>query len=164
MTTEFATFAAGCFWGVESDFLQVPGVVDVTSGYTGGHVDNPSYQAVCSSTTGHAEAVLVEYDPEKVTYDHLADLFFQIHNPTQYNRQGPDYGSQYRSAIFFHSPEQEKAALAAIERARPNWPNKIVTQVTPASQFYPAEEYHQRYFQKHGVSHCRLPSSETAKS
>ncbi len=159
MTTEHATFAAGCFWGVEHDFRQVPGVIEAISGYTGGHVDQPSYRDVCAGTTGHAEAVLVEFDPSVVSYAQLADIFFQIHDPTQYMRQGPDYGSQYRTGIFFHSPEQEAEAGAAIERHQPRFPRKIVTEVTAASQFWPAEEYHQRYFEKNGISHCRLPST-----
>ncbi len=158
MTTEHATFAAGCFWGVEADFLQVPGVIDVASGYTSGHKVQPTYREVCSGTTGHAEAVLVEFDPSQVSYEKLVDVFFSIHDPTQLNRQGPDYGSQYRSGIYFHSLEQEATARAAVERHQPNWKRPIVTEIVPASEFWKAEEYHQRYFEKNGVSHCRLPS------
>ncbi len=160
MTTELTTFAAGCFWGVESDFAQVPGVVEAMSGYTGGSVDNPTYEQVCSANTGHAEAVLVEFDPAVVTYAQLVDIFFQIHDPTQLNRQGPDFGSQYRSEIFYHSPEQKEIAEAGIGRHQAKWANPIVTAISPASNFWKAEEYHQRYFEKHGVSHCRLPSDQ----
>lgn len=160
MTTEHATFAAGCFWGIEHDFRQVPGVVEAFSGYTGGHVEQPTYRDVCYGSTGHAEAVLVEFDPAEVSYEELVDIFFQIHDPTQYMRQGPDYGSQYRSGIFYHSPEQRRVAEAAIERHAPRFPKKIVTEVTASGVFYKAEEYHQRYFEKNGITHCGLPSSK----
>jgi peptide-methionine (S)-S-oxide reductase len=150
---EKATFAAGCFWGVEDEFRKVPGVVEAVSGYAGGSKRNPSYSDVCSGTTGHAESVEVTYDPAKVSYRELADRFFKMHNPTTPNQQGPDYGSQYRSAIFTHSPEQAKEARAAAERAQATERRPIVTEIVPATKFYPAEDYHQRYFEKQGVSH-----------
>ncbi len=144
----YATFAAGCFWGVEAAFRTLPGVLDVVVGYTGGSTENPTYEEVCTDRTGHAEAVRVEYDPQKITYERLLEFFFTIHDPTTRNRQGPDIGSQYRSAIFYHTPEQEKAARALIK-------GKIVTEVVPAGPFYKAEEYHQRYHEKHGGS-CKF--------
>lgn len=156
MTTEKATFAAGCFWGVEAAFRQVPGVLEAVSGYTGGHTQSPSYREVCSDTTGHAEAVEVTYDPQRVSYDKLLDVFWQIHDPTQRNRQGPDIGTQYRSAIFTHSPEQEAAARASLEREGQRLHKTIATQVLPAPEFYPAEDYHQRYFEKHGHAACHI--------
>lgn len=162
MTTAIhATFAAGCFWGVEADFLAVPGVLDVTSGYTGGSVENPGYRAICSGHTGHAEAVLVTYDPDLVSYEKLLDVFFVIHDPTQRNRQGPDWGTQYRTAIFFHTPEQEAEARVAIERHQPEHRKPIATEVTPAGHFWPAEDYHQRYYEKNGIQGCRLPTAMT---
>jgi peptide-methionine (S)-S-oxide reductase len=156
-TTATATFAAGCFWGVEAAFAQIPGVIDAVSGYTGGRTPDPTYQQVCSDTTGHAEAVEVTYDPKKVTYEQLLDVFWKIHDPTQHDRQGPDVGSQYRSAIFTHSPEQEKAARTSRDAQQKQQGAAIATQVEPAKTFYPAEEYHQRYFQRHGVAcHVQL--------
>jgi len=150
MSIEKATFAAGCFWGVEAAFRQIDGVIDAVSGYTGGHTANPSYREVCSDTTGHAEAVEITYDPSRVDYDRLVSAFWQLHDPTQENRQGPDIGTQYRSAIFVHSPEQEAAARASLAREQANHKRPIATQIVPAQQFFPAEEYHQRYFEKHG--------------
>ncbi len=150
MNTQTATFAAGCFWGVESAFRQVPGVLEVVSGYTGGHTEDPTYRQVCSHTTGHAEAVEVTFDPARVTYDELLNLFWQIHDPTQLNRQGPDVGDQYRSAIFTHDSEQEQAAIASRDREQAKQHCPIVTQILPAARFWPAEEYHQRYFEKNG--------------
>ena len=144
----YATFAAGCFWGVEAAFRTLPGVLDVVVGYTGGSTENPTYEEVCTDETGHAEAVRVEYDPKKITYEQLLEFFFTIHDPTTRNRQGPDIGSQYRSVIFYHTPEQERAARACIK-------GKIVTEVVPAGPFYKAEEYHQRYHEKHGGS-CKF--------
>jgi peptide-methionine (S)-S-oxide reductase len=153
-----ATFGAGCFWGVEHAFRQVPGVTDVAVGYSGGTIENPSYEQVCTDRTGHAEVVQVEYDPEKVGYDRLLDVFWSIHDPTTPNRQGPDVGTQYRSAIFVHDAEQEEAARASKERlqASGRFRRPIVTEITPASTFYRAEEYHQRYFEKHGRHGCSI--------
>lgn len=151
---EQATFAAGCFWGVEDRFMQYPGVLATEVGYTGGHTDNPTYYAVCSDGTGHAEAVHLWFDPQKVSYRELVDLFFTLHNPTTLNRQGPDFGSQYRSAIFFHSPEQEAVArdtIAALTEAK-KFRDPIVTQIVPAASFWRAEEYHQKYHLKNGGS------------
>ena len=157
MTTEKAIFGAGCFWGVESAFRAIKGVNEVISGYAGGHTRNPSYRDVCSGETGHAEVVQVEYDPSQVDYDELLDVFWNCHNPTTPNRQGPDIGSQYRSAIFFYTPEQEIAAKASREKLQQSgrWREPIVTEILPAAEFYPAEEYHQHYFEKRGVrGHC----------
>jgi peptide-methionine (S)-S-oxide reductase len=150
--TEKATFGAGCFWGVEAAFRKVEGVVDVTVGYSGGTFENPTYGDVCSGTSGHAEVVEVEYDPSKVSYEELLEVFWENHDPTTPNRQGPDVGTQYRSAIFFHTPEQEAAAHASKEKAQARFKNPIVTEITPASEFYRAEEYHQRYFEKHRLA------------
>ena len=149
---EKAIFAAGCFWGVEAAFRQVEGVQEVQVGYTGGHYSDPTYEDVCSGKTGHAEAVQVEFDPVKVSYQELLEVFWSIHDPTTLNRQGPDMGSQYRSAVFFLNADQEKAAklLKASLEEQKVFPHPIVTEVTPASEFYLAEEYHQRYLEKHG--------------
>ncbi|HZQ92800.1 MAG TPA: peptide-methionine (S)-S-oxide reductase MsrA [Terriglobales bacterium] len=149
---EKATFGAGCFWGVEAAFREVPGVIDAVSGYMGGKTENPSYQEVCTDTTGHAEVVEVTFDPKKVSYEQLLDRFWQIHDPTQLNRQGPDFGKQYRSVIFYYSPEQEAAAKASKEALDKSgrFRKPIVTQIAPASPFWRAEEYHQKYFEKHG--------------
>lgn len=156
MSTQTATFAAGCFWGVEDAFRHVPGVLNAVSGYIGGSAENPNYRQVCSHTTGHAEAVEVTFDPQKVDYDTLLSVFWQIHDPTQLNRQGPDVGDQYRSAIFTHGAEQERAAIASREREQPNHSRPIVTQILPAPRFWPAEEYHQRYFEKNGGGACHV--------
>jgi len=155
---ETATFGAGCFWGVEETFRQVPGVVETTVGYLGGHTQNPTYQDVCTDETGHAEVVEVKYDPSKVTYDQLLDVFWANHDPTTLNRQGPDFGTQYRSAIFFHTPDQEREAQASKQRieASGKFRRPIVTEITPASDFYPAEDYHQKYLAKRGLSHCHI--------
>lgn len=150
MSTQTATFAAGCFWGVEDAFRHVPGVIEAVSGYTGGDVENPTYRQVCSHSTGHAEAVEVTFDPAKVDYETLLNVFWQIHDPTQLNRQGPDVGDQYRSAIFTHGDAQERAATASRDREQQNHSRPIVTQILPAARFWPAEEYHQRYFEKNG--------------
>jgi len=158
MENQTATFAAGCFWGVEAAFRQVPGVINAVSGYTGGHLDNPSYRQVCSHSTGHAEAVEVTFDPQRVSYDELLNVFWQIHDPTQLNRQGPDVGDQYRSAVFTHSPEQESAAIASRDREQSRHTRPIVTQIVPAPKFWAAEEYHQRYFEKNGGAACHVPS------
>jgi len=153
-----ATFAAGCFWGVEVTFRQIAGVISTRVGYIGGRTDNPTYKEVCTDRTGHAEAVEVEYDPAKVSYDALLKVFWENHDPTQLNRQGPDWGTQYRSAIFFHTPEQKVAAAAsqaALEKAG-RYSKPIVTQIVPAESFYPAEDYHQQYLEKRGLASCHL--------
>ncbi len=155
--TQVATFGAGCFWGVEAEFRKVRGVVNATVGYTGGHTKNPTYEDVCSDSTGHAEAVQVEYDPSLVTYEQLLDAFWAMHDPTTPDRQGPDVGSQYRSAIFYHNEDQLKAAQASRERLEKSGKlkrMKIVTEIVPASDFYRAEECHQRYFEKQGFLGC----------
>jgi peptide-methionine (S)-S-oxide reductase len=156
--TAKATFGAGCFWGVEERFRHVPGVVNTAVGYEGGTLANPTYHDVCTGTTDHAEVVQVEYDPAKVSYDDLLNVFWENHDPTTLNRQGPDFGTQYRSVIFFHAPEQKAAAEAAVERLEKNkrYRRPITTQIVPAATFYPAEEYHQRYLEKHGRSSCHL--------
>jgi peptide-methionine (S)-S-oxide reductase len=154
--TEKATFAAGCFWGVEAAFAEIDGVLETSVGYTGGHTMNPSYQQVCGDGTGHAEAVEVLFDPAQVSYEHLLEAFWELHDPTTLNRQGPDVGSQYRSAIFFHTPEQEQAALASKTQVQGKFRKPIVTEITPAPEFYRAEEYHQKYFQKHGGAACHF--------
>ena len=153
-----ALFGAGCFWGVEAAFRQVEGVLATAVGYSGGRKENPTYEDVCSGRTGHAEVVEVEYDPSKVSYEKLLDVFWENHDPTTLNRQGPDVGEQYRSAIFFLAPEQEAAARASKERLEKSgrYKRPIVTEITPASKFYRAEEYHQRYLEKHGLAHCRI--------
>lgn len=149
---EKATFAAGCFWGVEDVFAAVPGVLTTRVGYTGGHQEHPTYHDVCSGMTGHAEAVEVTFDPAVISYDQLLDLFWQSHDPTQFNRQGPDHGTQYRSAIFYHSDAQRLAAENSLARldGSGRYRSRVVTEITPASTFWEAEEYHQKYHQKHG--------------
>jgi peptide-methionine (S)-S-oxide reductase len=151
-----ATFGAGCFWGVESAFREVKGVTDVAVGYMGGALENPSYKDVCTDRTGHAEVVQVDFDPAKVSYEQLVRVFFEIHDPTTLNRQGPDWGTQYRSVIFFHDAEQEGAARKVMEEfdRSGRFPRKIVTQIAPATEFWRAEEYHQRYFAKQGIPSC----------
>jgi peptide-methionine (S)-S-oxide reductase len=153
-----ATFAAGCFWGVEAAFRQVPGVTATRVGYTGGTSTNPTYKQVCTDRTGHAEAVEVSYDPARVSYDDLLRVFWENHDPTQRNRQGPDIGTQYRSAIFYHDPEQEAAARASKERLERSGVHKrpIVTEIVPAQTFYQAEDYHQQYLEKRGLATCRI--------
>ncbi len=155
--TEEATFAAGCFWGVEDAFMRLPGVISTQVGYTGGDTPSPTHEAVCSGRTGHAEAVHLTYDPSVVSYETLLDCFWRIHNPTTLNRQGPDIGSQYRSAIFYHTPLQQVAARASKDRFQQSgrWPQPVVTEIVPAGIFYRAEEYHQQYNLKHR-SHCSL--------
>ena len=155
---EKALFGAGCFWGVESTFRNVPGVTDAAVGYAGGTMENPTYEDVCTDQTGHAEVVQVEFDPAVVRYEKLLDVFWANHNPTTMNRQGPDVGTQYRSVIFYHSPEQRAAAeasKAALEKSG-KFRNPIVTQIEPAPKFYRAEEYHQRYLEKRGRTHCTI--------
>jgi peptide-methionine (S)-S-oxide reductase len=154
--TETATFAAGCFWGVEATFQRTPGVVATRVGYVGGHTANPTYKEVCTDRTGHAEAVEVTFEPAEVSYDKLLAIFFDNHDPTQLNRQGPDTGSQYRSAIFYHSPAQQAAAEAAkavLERSR-KFRKAIATQIVPTATFYAAEDYHQKYLEKRGLAVC----------
>ncbi len=150
MTSETATLAGGCFWCTEAVFNRLAGVEKVESGYTGGHVDNPDYKAVCTGATGHAEAIRVTYDPAILSYDDLLDVFFATHDPTQLNRQGNDIGTQYRSAVFPHDAGQEDAAKAAMERAAQHWPAPIVTSIEPLSTWYPAEDYHQDYWSGEG--------------
>jgi peptide-methionine (S)-S-oxide reductase len=155
---ETATFAAGCFWGVEEAFRQIAGVERTTVGYTGGHYDNPTYKIVCGGRTGHAEAVQVEYDPERASYEDLLGVFWESHDPTTRNRQGWDIGDQYRSAIFYHTPEQEAAARKSKEELDRSgrYRKPIVTEINPASTFWPAEEYHQQYLAKRGMGACQL--------
>lgn len=154
--SEKATFAAGCFWGIEAAFRQIPGVLDAVSGYTGGITERPTYEQVCGKRTGHAEAVEVTFDPNKVSYDQLLDGFWAMHDPTQVNRQGPDVGTQYRSAIFVHSPDQRTAAEASRIRAQQGREARIATEIVQAPTFYPAEAYHQRYAERHGIA-CHVP-------
>ena len=155
---EKATFGAGCFWGVEAAFRELPGVVEAAVGYLGGTLVNPTYKDVCSGATGHAEVVEVTYDPAQLSYERLLDLFWTVHNPTTLNRQGPDVGTQYRSAIFFHTPEQRAAAERSKQelQASGRFPRPIVTEITPASAFYRAEEYHQQYLAKRGLRSCHI--------
>lgn len=158
MSQHTASFAAGCFWGVEARFRDLDGVVDATSGYMGGHTENPTYKEVCGGQTGHAETVQVVFDDEQITYQDLLDQFFDMHNPTTLNRQGPDFGSQYRSAIFWHDEKQQAAAQQKIRQINDSgkWPDAVVTEVKRAPEFWPAEEYHQRYFEKNGTGFCKL--------
>ena len=153
-----ATFGAGCFWGVEAAFREQPGVLATTVGYEGGTTVDPTYRDVCSHTTGHAEVVQVDFDPARISYEQLLDVFWDSHDPTQLNRQGPDIGDNYRSVIFFHTPEQEAAARASLERLRQSgrYRKPIVTQIVPAATFYRAEEYHQQYLERRGLATCRI--------
>ncbi len=153
-----AAFAAGCFWGVEAAFRQVDGVTDTAVGYEGGDTENPTYKTVCSGRTGHAETVEVDFDPDRVSYDDLLDVFWNCHNPTTRNRQGPDIGTQYRSAIFYHDDAQRTAAEASRDRlaASGKYSGSIVTEIVPAARFWRAEDYHQQYLEKRGQAHCRI--------
>jgi len=153
-----ATFAAGCFWGVEATFRALPGVTSTRVGYIGGQTQNPTYKEVCTDTTGHAEAVEVDFDPTQISYEKLLTVFWENHDPTQINRQGPDWGKQYRSAIFFHSPEQESAAKKSKEELDKSgrFSKKIATQIVPAITFFEAEDYHQQYLEKRGVASCHV--------
>ncbi|HEY7214763.1 MAG TPA: peptide-methionine (S)-S-oxide reductase MsrA [Thermoanaerobaculia bacterium] len=153
-----ATFGAGCFWGVEAEFRRVKGVKATAVGYAGGDLQNPTYKDVCSDTTGHAEVVQVEYDPEAVSYDDLLNVFWENHDPTTLNRQGPDIGTQYRSVIFFHTPEQEAVARASKERLEKSgrFRRPLVTQIEPAAEFWRAEDYHQQYLEKRGLASCHI--------
>ncbi|MBV9467711.1 MAG: peptide-methionine (S)-S-oxide reductase MsrA [Abitibacteriaceae bacterium] len=158
MSSEKATFGAGCFWGVEAAFRRIKGVSNTAVGYAGGHLENPSYEAVCTDRTGHAEVVQVEYDPAQVSYEQLLNVFWENHNPTQVNRQGPDVGTQYRTVIFYHSPEQKAAAEASKAQLESSgrYSRPIATAIEPAPQFYRAEEYHQQYLEKRGLASCHL--------
>ena len=158
MTTEIATFGAGCFWGIEAAFSRIPGVIEAVSGYSNGHTENPTYKDVCTDETGHAEVVQVTYDPATVSFEKLLDAFWAMHDPTQVNRQGPDFGSQYRTAIFFHSPEQEATAkkVKAELNASGKFKKPIATEITAAGPFYRAEEYHQKYLEKRGATSCHF--------
>ena len=158
MSQKKASFAAGCFWGVEARFREIEGVLDAVVGYMGGETDHPTYRDVCSGRTGHAEAVQLEFDEEQVSYQDLLDAFFSMHNPTTLNRQGPDHGSQYRSAVFWHDEGQrDEAEQKVIEvSASGAWNNPVVTEVTRAGTFWPAEEYHQRYLEKNGGGFCHV--------
>jgi len=155
---EIATFGAGCFWGVEAAFNRIPGVTETAVGYSNGHTENPTYKDVCTDETGHAEVVQVTYDPAKVTFAKLLDAFWAMHDPTQLNRQGPDFGKQYRTAIFFHTPEQEQEAKASVAalNASGKFKRPIVTEITRAGKFYRAEEYHQKYLDKRGAASCHF--------
>lgn len=155
---EQASFAAGCFWGVEAAFRQIPGVVATTVGYSGGTLANPTYEDVCAHMTGHAETVLVEFDPKIISFDQLLDAFWNCHDPMQVNRQGPDVGTQYRSAIFYHTPAQQAAAIASMDRLEKSGKLRrpIATEIVPAATFYRAEEYHQQYLEKRGEASCHL--------
>lgn len=155
---EKATFGAGCFWGVEVEFGRIPGVTETAVGYEGGQIERPTYKDVCTDRTGHAEVVELTFDPANVSYERLVEAFFALHDPTQLNRQGPDWGTQYRSAIFFHSPEQEATAKHVIEKltAEQKFRKPIVTQVVPAQTFWKAEEYHQKYLEKRGAVSCHI--------
>jgi len=159
MSLQKATFGAGCFWGVEAEFRQLPkGVVSTAVGYEGGTMKNPTYRDVCTDRTGHAEAVEVEYNPEEISYEELLEVFWENHDPTTLNRQGPDVGKQYRSVIFYHTPEQQAAALASKEKLEKSgkYRRPIVTEIVPATTFYRAEEYHQQYLEKRGLSSCKF--------
>ena len=156
MTREKATFGAGCFWGVEETFRKLKGVTATAVGYAGGTKPNPSYEDVCTDKTGHAEVVEVEFDPSQISYEQLLDVFWSNHNPTTLNRQGPDVGTQYRSVIFYHSPEQKAAAEKSKIEKSTKFPRPIVTQIEPAPKFWRAEEYHQRYLEKRGQAHCAI--------
>ncbi|MGD2130209.1 MAG: peptide-methionine (S)-S-oxide reductase MsrA [Lysobacterales bacterium] len=158
MSEKTASFAAGCFWGVEARFRELSGVLDAVSGYMGGHTSNPTYKQVCGGDTGHAETVQVTFDDDKISYGELLDTFFDMHNPTTLNRQGPDFGSQYRSVIFWHDDAQREAAEEAIRQidASGKWSSPVVTQLVEAGDFWRAEEYHQRYFEKNGGGFCHV--------
>jgi peptide-methionine (S)-S-oxide reductase len=156
VNTQTAIFAAGCFWGVEADFRDIPGVLDAEAGYTGGITENPSYREVCTGRTEHAEAVRVTFDADTVSYDTLVDAFWDLHDPTQVNRQGPDVGTQYRSAIFYADDAQREAAQASKARAQTRFSRPIATQILPATPFFRAEDYHQRYLEKQGLRSCRI--------
>ncbi len=156
--TELATFGAGCFWGVEETFRKLSGVIETAVGYMGGSTERPTYEQVCSSRTGHAEVLQLTYDPDKISYEELLNIFWQSHNPTTLNRQGPDVGTQYRSAIFYHTPEQKEIAEKSKEGLGKSgkWKAPIVTEITPAQNFWKAEDYHQKYLMKRGEDSCHV--------
>jgi len=156
--TEIATFGAGCFWGVEAGFRRVPGVIEAISGYSGGHMESPTYKDVCTDQTGHAEVVQVTFDPAKVSYEQLLEVFWKMHDPTQVNRQGPDYGTQYRTAMFYHTPEQQAKALKSKEALEKSGKLRrpVATEITAAGPFWRAEEYHQKYLEKRGQESCHI--------
>jgi peptide-methionine (S)-S-oxide reductase len=154
---EQALFGVGCFWGVQYYFDQIPGVFKTTAGYSGGETENPTYEEVCTHTTGHAEVVLVEYDTSRVSFETLCKHFFRLHDPTQLNRQGPDVGDNYRSCIFYTTDEQKDVAEMIRDEAQKDWPNPIVTQIEPAGPFYEAEDYHQKYTERMGRGMCHIP-------
>jgi peptide-methionine (S)-S-oxide reductase len=156
--SEIATFGAGCFWGVEAAFQRIPGVLETAVGYSNGHTENPTYKDVCTDETGHAEVVQVTFDPAKVSFAELLNAFWGVHDPTQVNRQGPDFGKQYRTAIFFHSPAQEAEAKASVTalNASGKFQRPIATEIAAAGKFYRAEEYHQKYLEKRGASSCHI--------
>ena len=158
ITMEKATFGAGCFWGVEAAFRKINGVLNTTVGYMGGNLENPTYEEVCTDKTGHVEVVQVNYDPSKVTYEELLEIFWNVHNPTQLNRQGPDIGTQYKSVIFYHNNQQKKIAENSKQKLENSskYKNPIVTEITEVKKFYHAEEYHQQYIEKKGASSCHL--------
>lgn len=162
MKTQKALFAGGCFWGVQYYFDQVPGVVKTAVGYTGGHTENPTYDEICTHTTGHAEATLIEFDPAQVNYRTLLAQFFRMHDPTQLNRQGPDIGDNYRSAIFYFDQEQRKEAVQARNQKQADIDQPVVTQIEPAGPFYKAEEYHQKFAEKTGIGMCHIPYAPVA--
>jgi peptide-methionine (S)-S-oxide reductase len=153
---EKATFAAGCFWGVEVEFEKTKGVVKTTVGYTGGKIKNPTYEQVCTDKTGYAEAIQIIYDPQQITYEQLLKIFWMIHDPTQKNRQGPDIGTQYRSVIFYHNEEQKQIAEHSKKQKQKELDMEIQTEIKPAEEFYPAEEYHQQYLKKQGSTSCKI--------
>jgi peptide-methionine (S)-S-oxide reductase len=153
---ELATFGAGCFWGVEAFFQKIKGVVKTSVGFMGGNTKNPTYEQVCTDKTGHVEVIQITYDPDKINYEKLLDKFWGIHDPTQLNKQGPDIGTQYRSVIFYHNEMQKRLSELSKNRKQKNYNKKIVTEITPALEFYPAEEYHQKYYEKHGLTNCKI--------
>jgi peptide-methionine (S)-S-oxide reductase len=155
-TYDTATFGAGCFWGVEAAYRQIQGVKSTRVGYAGGAEDDPTYQEVCTDTTGHAEVVEVTYDPARVSYEELLEVFWANHDPTQVNRQGPDVGTQYRTVVFFHTPEQEKSSIASRDAVQERFDRPIATEIVPAQRFWEAEDYHQQYLEKRGLSTCRI--------
>ena len=159
--TQRATFAAGCFWQVEADYRKIDGVVRTEVGYMGGAVDNPTYEDVCTDRTGHAEVTQVEFDPQRVSYEQLVEMFWDVHDPTQVNRQGPDVGTQYRSAIFTHDEDQALIAKRSLAKAQARFSRPIATEIVPAQTFWTAEDYHQRYLEKRGMASCTLELAET---